>query len=93
MDGSQKGVSSPTFWSWPEVKGFRERYGMHAAHFDQGALGHALVKPTTFLVSDAEHGNRWNKFVRLSRGQQHSLLPWKNVLANPPCGHDGHLGW
>ena len=74
VDGSQEGISSPTFWSWPEVKCFRQRYGMYAAHFDQGALGHALVKPTTFLVSD---GELWE-----SLEQVRVVVPWSAVFAS-----------
>ena len=74
VDGSQKGFSSPTFWSWPEVKCFCERYGMYAAHFDQGALGHALVKPTTFLVSDME---LWE-----SLEQVRVVVPWSATFAS-----------
>ena len=74
VDGSQEGLSSPTFWSWPEVKSFCERYGMYAAHFDQGALGHALVKPTTFLVSDME---LWE-----SLEQVRVVVPWSATFAS-----------
>ena len=47
---------------------------MYAAHFDQGALGHALVKPTTFLVSDIE---LWE-----SLEQVRVVVPWSATFAS-----------
>ena len=49
---SHSSLASPTFFAWPEVRSFRTRYNLLAAHCDQGALGHYLVKPTTVLTSD-----------------------------------------
>ena len=49
---SQPSLASPTFFAWPEVRSFRNRYKLLAAHCDQGAFGHYLVKPTTVLTSD-----------------------------------------
>ena len=51
---SHSSLASPTFFAWPEVRSFRTRYNLLAAHCDQGALGHYLVKPTTVLTSDLQ---------------------------------------
>ena len=78
-DQPQVGDKIPTFWSWPEVKQFCERYfceryGLRAAHFDQGALGHALVKPTTLLVSD---GDLWESLEKVR-----AVVPWSATFAS-----------
>ena len=73
VDGPQVGDTIPTFWAWPEVKLFCARYQMHTAHFDQGALGHALVKPTTLLVSDSE--------LRETLEQVRVVVPWSATFA------------
>ena len=36
----------PSYWSWPEWKAFRDRWGMMEVSFDQGPMGHARRKPT-----------------------------------------------
>ncbi|CAE7283226.1 RE2 [Symbiodinium sp. CCMP2592] len=64
----QPSLASPTFFAWPEVRSFRTRYNLLAAHCDQGALGHYMVKPTTVLTSDFQ---LWE-----SLEQVHVRVPW-----------------
>ncbi|CAE7765938.1 RE2 [Symbiodinium sp. CCMP2592] len=42
-EDGQPSLASPTFFAWPEVRSFRTRYNLLAAHCDQGALGHYMV--------------------------------------------------
>ena len=45
---------------------------MYAAHFDQGALGHIAVKPTTMMTSDM---HLWE-----SLEQVRVMVPWTITL-------------
>ena len=65
-------LSAPSFFAWPEVRAFRQRYNMYAAHFDQGALGHIAVKPTTVMTSDMQ---LWE-----SLEQVRVMVPWTITL-------------
>ena len=42
---------APSFWSWPEVISFAERFGLGTVSFDQGMYGHQQRKPTTCLTN------------------------------------------
>ena len=42
---------APSFWSWPEVISFAERFGLGTVSFDQGMYGHQQRKPPTCLTN------------------------------------------
>ena len=41
----------PSFWSWPEVQQFGDKFDMKLVSFDQGCYGHPQRKPTSCLVN------------------------------------------
>ena len=57
-----KAENYPSFWSWPEVQQFKEKYGMDLISFDQGCYGHPQRKPTSCMenlpMMSEFHGNR-----------------------------------
>ena len=42
---------APTFWAWPEVQAFKDRFGLRLIAFDQGQIGHPQTKPTMCLTN------------------------------------------
>ena len=46
----------PSIWAWKEVQQWLDRLSLHVARCDQGALGHAAVKPTQVATSS---GSLW----------------------------------
>ena len=51
---SKPGCQYPSFLRWPETKTIQEKLKMRTIWLEQGALGHATVKPTTLLSSIPE---------------------------------------
>ena len=89
---SHSSLASPTFFAWPEVRSFRTRYNLLAAHCDQGALGHYLVKPTTVLTSDFQLWESWSRFRCASHGwcqYQRRLINGWLYRSRVPCGLRG----
>ena len=48
------GYQYPSFLRWPETKTIQEKLKLRTVWLEQGALGHATVKPTTLLSSIPE---------------------------------------
>ena len=45
---NDEGEHAASFWTWPEIMGFCEKYapmGMQMVHFDQGCFGHQRKNP------------------------------------------------
>ena len=51
---NDEGEHAASFWTWPEIMGFCEKYapmGMQMVHFDQGCFGHQRKKPTSCMTN------------------------------------------
>ena len=64
-----------SFLCWPEVQALMDFMQLHEVHFDQGAVGHEHVKPTTLLTNCAEALE-----LRGLRADQRSAATWSPEL-------------
>ena len=79
------------FWTWPELRGLEIEENMAMVTFDQGAMGHKKIKPTT-LMTNLPHMKDLHNL--LAKNLKHFRTPLRKALRSQShalCGHQGYV--